>query len=233
MITILPLPFLRNHGKILIFGSGKIFKGAKPTSVIDQRLRRTLVDSLYSNPMSLLIGALCGVLVCAYTAYVSDDEALQIVAWVLAGVALTRVAVMVAVRNVLRAKSSTLELLFEFGAFAYAGSVSLMAALAILHNVSVEAQMVLVVYAVGYATAIAPRNAGRPFIAIGQLLAVMAPLTGALPVRNGGMSLTLIDPGPLWSVAPFAGQGAAVSSALKAGCPLTTSTGLSYPMSKQ
>ena len=74
MITILPLPFLRNHGKILIFGSGKIFKGAKPTSVIDQRLRRTLVDSLYSNPMSLLIGALCGVLVCAYTAYVSDDE---------------------------------------------------------------------------------------------------------------------------------------------------------------
>ena len=96
------------------------------------------------------------------------------------GVALTRVAVMVAVRNVLRAKSSTLELLFEFGAFAYAGSVSLMAALAILHNVSVEAQMVLVVYAVGYATAIAPRNAGRPFIAIGQLLAVMAPLTGAL-----------------------------------------------------
>ncbi|MEC8178062.1 MAG: diguanylate cyclase, partial [Pseudomonadota bacterium] len=130
--------------------------------------------------MSLLIGALCGVLVCAYTAYVSDDEALQIVAWVLAGVALTRVAVMVAVRNVLRAKSSTLELLFEFGAFAYAGSVSLMAALAILHNISVEAQMVLVVYAVGYATAIAPRNAGRPFIAIGQLLAVMAPLTGAL-----------------------------------------------------
>ena len=80
MITILPLPFLRNHGKILIFGSGKIFKGAKPTSVIDQRLRRTLVDSLYSNPMSLLIGALCGVLVCAYTAYVSDDEALPIVA---------------------------------------------------------------------------------------------------------------------------------------------------------
>ena len=40
--------------------------------------------------------------------------------------------------------------------------------------------LVLVVYAVGYATAIAPRNAGRPFIAIGQLLAVMAPLTGAL-----------------------------------------------------
>ena len=133
MITILPLPFLRNHGKILIFGSGKIFKGAKPTSVIDQRLRRTLVDSLYSNPMSLLIGALCGVLVCAYTAYVSDDEALQIVAWVLAGVALTRVAVMVAVRNVLRAKSSTLELLFEFGAFAYAGSVSLMADRGVVH----------------------------------------------------------------------------------------------------
>lgn len=180
MITILPLPFLRNHGKILIFGSGKIFKGVKPSSVIDQRLRRTLVDSLYSNPMSLLIGALCGVLVCVYTAYVSDDQALQIVAWVLAGVAFMRVAVMVAVRNVLRAKSSTLELLFEFGAFAYAGSVSLMAALAILHNVSVEAQMVLVVYAVGYATAIAPRNAGRPFIAIGQLLTVMAPLTGAL-----------------------------------------------------
>jgi len=57
---------------------------------------------------------------------------------------------------------------------------------------------------------------------VGKLsLAASAPLTGALPVRNGGMSLTLVDPGPLWSVAPFAGQGAAVSSALKAAIGLT------------
>ena len=40
--------------------------------------------------------------------------------------------------------------------------------------------MLLVVVAVSYATAIAARNAGTPFIAFGQLLMVLLPLSVAL-----------------------------------------------------
>lgn len=51
-------------------------------------------------------------------------------------------------------------------------------------------------------------------------LTKVTPATGALPLSKGGMTLTLVDPGPLTSVAPFRGQMQATSDALK------TATGL-------
>lgn len=52
-----------------------------------------------------------------------------------------------------------------------------------------------------------------------------APATGALPVRQGPMTLRLADPGPLTSVAPFRGQAADTSAALKAATGLTLAPG--------
>jgi len=51
-------------------------------------------------------------------------------------------------------------------------------------------------------------------------LTQVPPATGALPRAKGGMTLALVDPGPLTSIAPFRGQAGAVSEALK------TATGL-------
>jgi sarcosine oxidase subunit gamma len=51
-------------------------------------------------------------------------------------------------------------------------------------------------------------------------LTQVPPATGALPFTKGGMTLALVDPGPLASIAPFRGQVGAVSEALK------TATGL-------
>jgi diguanylate cyclase (GGDEF)-like protein len=138
-----------------------------------------------------VIGAVAGVLICLYTAFATNDDLLQAVAFVLAGVAVFRIAVMVSHRYFDGATSSTLELLFELGAFAFAAAVSAMAALAVVDGVSVEAKMVVVVYAVGYATAIAARNAGRPFIAIGQLLVVLAPLTVVLLMSDAPLMRVL------------------------------------------
>ena len=145
--------------------------------MIDRQVRRTLVDSLYSNPLSLVIGAVCGSLVCLSAAYVARDATMMTVAWGVAVIALFRTVMMVAVRHSSQAKTRTLELLFEVGAFAYAGAVSVLTTLAILHDVMLEVQMVLMVVSVSYATAIAARNAGRPAIALGQLLLVLAPLS--------------------------------------------------------
>ena len=145
--------------------------------MIDRQVRRTLVDSLYSNPLSLVIGAVCGSVVCVSAALVARDPAMMVIAWGVVVIAIFRMVIMVAVRQTSQAKTRTLELLFEAGAFAYAGAVSVLTTLAVLHDVMVEVQMVLMVVSVSYATAISARNAGRPSIALGQLLLVLAPLS--------------------------------------------------------
>ena len=147
--------------------------------------------------MSLFIGALCGGVVCVSAALAADDPALNIVASGVVLIAIFRTTLMVAVRHMRKANTRTLELLFEVGALAYAASLSILAGLAVFNNVIYEAQMVLVVVAVSYATAIAARNAGRPPIAIAQLLLVLAPLSvvllwsNALLVRILGLAMLL------------------------------------------
>ncbi|MEO7738702.1 MAG: EAL domain-containing protein [Novosphingobium sp.] len=130
--------------------------------------------------MSLAIGAVCGILVSLAAALETRDFALEMAAAALAVIAFIRIAIMTAGNHTKRTNARTLELLFEFGAFAYAGAVSALAALAVINDVKLEAQVLLIVVAVAYATGIAARNAGRPFIAIGQLLVILVPLTIAL-----------------------------------------------------
>ncbi|MCW1430012.1 putative bifunctional diguanylate cyclase/phosphodiesterase [Novosphingobium sp. JCM 18896] len=156
-----------------------LFSGLGVKSSIDQQVRKTLVASLYSNPLSLVIGAICGSVVCLAAALATGDFAMKVTAWCVAIIAVVRTIVLVAAKRFKRASAHSLELHFELGAFAYAGAVGALAALATAHNVLFEAQMVIVAFAVSYATAIAPRNAGRPVIALGQLLLVLAPLSVA------------------------------------------------------
>ncbi|WP_375173364.1 sarcosine oxidase subunit gamma [Pseudooceanicola sp.] len=56
-------------------------------------------------------------------------------------------------------------------------------------------------------------------------LTPVAPATGALPVTRGAMTLSLAEPGPLTSIAPFRGQVEATSAALKATTGLSLGPG--------
>ena len=147
---------------------------------VNQQVRRTLVDSLYTKPTSLVLGAVTGAVVCLCAAFATGNSTMHGVATGVGLIALFRVVLVVAVRHAWRTRTQTLELLFECGAFAYAGALGVLSALAVSHDVAFAAQIALLVYAVGYATAIAPRNASRPFIAVGQLCLVLVPLTSAL-----------------------------------------------------
>ena len=160
-----------------IFKARNLFSGLKGRDAVDSQVRKTLVDSLYSNPLSLLIGAVAGSGICIAAALTTDSSALQMAAWSVGVVAVLRVALLVAVKRTGRDNTRAIEILFELGAFAYAGALSLVAAMAIYFNIALEAKMLLVVVAVSYATAIAARNAGRPTIALGQLLLVLLPLS--------------------------------------------------------
>ena len=152
----------------------------KPNSVVDVRVRKTLVDSLYSNTMSLIIGAVAATGVCLAAALTVGSPLLIAAACCVGVTAFLRTALVFAFRLLPRSSTQTLELLFEIGAFAFAAALSATASIAVWQHVSFEAQMLLVVVAVSYATAIAARNAGTPFIAFGQLLMVLLPLSVAL-----------------------------------------------------
>lgn len=158
---------------------------------INHQVPKTLVDSLYSNPSSLIIGAVAGSAICLAVALVTGDALLESASAAVGLVALLRIAIMLCARSIDKGNTRALELLFEFGAFTYAAAVSATACIAIINEIPLEAQMVLVVYAVGYATAIAARNAGRPFIAIGQLLVVLAPLTVTLLISESVLTVVL------------------------------------------
>ncbi|MFU7529658.1 putative bifunctional diguanylate cyclase/phosphodiesterase [Qipengyuania sp. ASV99] len=152
----------------------------KANDEVDQQVRETLVGLLYSNPLSLLIGAVCGGGLCIAAALTTGDSLLIAAAWTVGVIALIRIAILVAVKQFGMANSVASEIVFEIGAFAYAASLSVMAVLAITHDILPAAKMLLVVVAVSYATAIAARNAGRPTIALGQLLLVLVPLSIAM-----------------------------------------------------
>ena len=165
---------------MLIFRKRSFLSGLTVNDVVDQQVRKTLVASLYTNPLSLVIGAICGSVVCVSAALVADDFEMKVMAGAVALIAFLRTAMALGFKNRPQANTRTLELLFEVGAFAYAGALSALACLAVAHDAIFEAQIALVVVGVSYATAISARNAGRPTIALGQLLIVLAPLTVAL-----------------------------------------------------
>jgi diguanylate cyclase (GGDEF)-like protein len=72
-----------------------------------------------------------------------------------------------------------LERLYEAGAFSYALLSGLITARAIWVNASPNLDALMTTYAVAYGTGIAARNAGRPFIAITQLVLTVMPVVVA------------------------------------------------------
>lgn len=136
-----------------------------------------MVNTLYSQPRSLIIGAVCGMTTSGIGAYISGDPALVYGCFVLTVIALVRVTnALWLAGNRNTENTRRLEQLYEVGAFSYAATVGIIAALAIDRNVATEVQILLVANAITYGVGISARNAGRPFIAIGQLVLALMPL---------------------------------------------------------
>jgi diguanylate cyclase (GGDEF)-like protein len=156
---------------------------------LDDRVRKTLVDTLYAQPTSLAIGALTGILTSAVVAYESQVPQITLAAIALSLTAFARVAMGVLLPRMNGRDTATLETLYELGAFAYALCIGVLAAQTVHFDVPSTVQLLMVCNAVCYGVAIAARNAGRPVIAIGQMILAFAPVCLAL-VEQG--SLTLI-----------------------------------------
>ena len=153
-----------------------LLRGLNTKSAIDQKIQGILVNSLYSKPLGLIIGAATGVLVCVTGALATHHPSIIAVACVLSFLALVRVLIVLAIRHVAVQSAPRLEIIYEIGAFAYASTVGILSTIAVAYNVAPSAKLALCVYAVAYATSISTSNAGRPFISIVQLLLILTPL---------------------------------------------------------
>lgn len=140
-------------------------------------MRRKLVASLYTQPLSLALGAICGIAASLTAAYTTGYTPIMISAWLLTLVGITRTIMAIYVAKS-RVKGSTraLELAYEIGAFSFALLAGITAALTMFTTSDSHVETLMFGYAVAYATGIAARNAGRPFIAIGQLLLAVLPV---------------------------------------------------------
>ena len=154
------------------------------TNALDDRVREILVDTLYAQPSSLTIAALCGIFSSAIAAYKSNQPQITNVAVILSLIACARIFMALFLPKIAGRDSRKLETLYEVGAFSYALFLGLIGAMTVHFKVPPEVQLLMVCNAVAYAVAIAARNAGRLSIAIGQLLLALGPICVVLAVQD-------------------------------------------------
>ena len=147
---------------------------------LDERVRRTLVQSLYTQPVSMAIGLLVGVVSSGIAALVTGVVILDYACVILAMIAAGRVWLSVSVSpDDPRFSTHNLERLYALGAVSYALTLGLFAALAIVFESPPGVQALTLVNAIAYGVGVCARNAGRPAIALGQLSVSALPLTAA------------------------------------------------------
>jgi diguanylate cyclase (GGDEF)-like protein len=153
------------------------------TSALEDRIRRTLVLSLYAQLSSLIIGATFGILTAWVGALAAGNAAMTLSAVALTSVAVIRVAMACAIPRLQRRNIHALEISYILGAFTYAGLSGWLAAQTLLEPMAAGVRVLVVGNAVAYVVGVAARNAGRPVIAIGQIAFAVIPVIVACAMR--------------------------------------------------
>ena len=159
----------------------RVAKGSEATKLnrsdqLSERVRRMLVTTLYAQPSSLAIGALCTVMAASVSAYVSGLPELWVCALILALIAIARITMAFHLSPDSETTSTArLEFVYEVGAFSFALALGCTAAYTILVGSHIV-ELLLVANALGYGIGVSARNAGRLTIAFGQLTMSCLPI---------------------------------------------------------
>ncbi|MEP3051435.1 MAG: EAL domain-containing protein [Erythrobacter sp.] len=155
---------------------------------LSDRVRRTLVKSLYTQPASLGIGAINGIASTAVAAWVADLPILYAGCVILTIIAVARLTAALGLApDENNTSTFKLELIYEIGAFSYALVIGVIAALTIWYDASAEVEVLMVANSLCYGVGICARNAGRPTIALGQLSLVCLPIM-VVSIASGGLA---------------------------------------------
>ena len=142
------------------------------------------METLYTQPGSLAIGAACGIITSITAAIAAQDPAITASSIILSLIAIIRVGLAVHLRRPSGRDARALELIYEFGAYSYSAMIGVIAMFTVRHHGAPMAMTLMVANAIGYAVGIAARNAGRPAIAIGQMILTLVPICVALLLRS-------------------------------------------------
>jgi diguanylate cyclase (GGDEF)-like protein len=147
-------------------------------------VRAGLVDSLFAPIASLIAGAVSCSIIGAAVAFRAADERIMAVSGAILAVGLLRVVSAVLYKRTRSGGSPAAvriwELIYEFGAWMFAALLGLLCWMTLTHTKDASLHLAVSTTAAGYAAAISGRNAGRPFIAVGQLTLTALPLAISL-----------------------------------------------------
>ncbi|GAA4040592.1 putative bifunctional diguanylate cyclase/phosphodiesterase [Parerythrobacter jejuensis] len=168
---------------------------------LSERVRRTLVRTLYTQPTSLAIGALNGIVSSSIAAFMVQETLFTSLCVILGIVAVARVIVATKLSpDDSDTTTRMLEIIYEAGAFSFAFLYGLIAALTIWYHPGGPVEVLIVANAIGYGIGISARNAGAPVIAMGQLVLTCIPiaiaclLDGSLPMVFLAITIFLVAP---------------------------------------
>ena len=151
---------------------------------LSPEIRAALVESLFAPLGSLAVGAIACGIIGAAVAIKADDASIMATSVAIFAVGLLRIvsAVIYKRRKLADDTASTRrwEIVYEYGAWGFSALLGLLCFLTLAHTTDAALHLAVATTSAGYAAAISGRNAGRPFIAVGQLTLTTLPLAVAL-----------------------------------------------------
>jgi len=162
----------------------KLIGTRKADAELTPEIHAALIDSLFAPIASLIIGATACSIIGAAVALRVDAPWIMAISVAILATGMVRVAsALLYKKSKLRnspAATKLWERVFEFGAWAFSTLLGLLCWLTITQTMDSSLQMAVIATSTGYAAAVSSRNAGRPFIAVGQLTLCTLPMSIAL-----------------------------------------------------
>jgi diguanylate cyclase (GGDEF)-like protein len=162
---------------------------------LPREVRAALIASLFAPFGSLIVGAVSGAVIGVMVSQRADDPWLTACAFAICLVAIGRIVSAYAYRRYARPDEPGFETrwerIYEIGAWSYSGLLGVLCCLAILRTDDLGVHLVVATTTAGYAAGITGRNAGRPLIAISQLLLAAGPLSLALLIYGDALHFGL------------------------------------------
>src|SRR5215204_4088489 len=162
----------------------KLIHTRRADAELPTEVRAALVESLFAPIASLIVGAIACSIIGAAVALRADDSWIMANSVVILAIGMLRVASALLYKRSKRshrlAATILWERIYEYGAWGFSAALGVLCFITITHTADASLQMAVSTTSAGYAAAISGRNAGRPFIAMGQLTLTTLPLAVAL-----------------------------------------------------
>ena len=162
----------------------KLLQTRKADAELPGEIRAALIESLFAPVSSLTIGAINGSIIGMAVALSVGNRWIMATSIAIFAVGMLRVASALLYKHYKKAADQPAiklwERVYEAGAWGFSGLLGLLCWLTLMQTANAALQMAVITTATGYAAAISGRNAGRPFIAVGQLTFIMLPMAIAL-----------------------------------------------------